>query len=182
MGDDPGDDQVRQLLRDLIENEAAVASRVSACDAVAGGLAQVGLALWVSGAFIGGDRVSGESPFGFGQDRAVGIATVAQIGGELARGAVGLLGGGNRYAASALLRQLVEIEYLAHAFAIGSETAEAWLRADRQKRRTFWSPKKVRDRASGEFPDEHYWSHCERGGHPTTEGMSLLHCHTNYAR
>jgi phage/plasmid primase-like uncharacterized protein len=47
----------------------------------------------------------------------VGVATVAQISGELGAGAVALLEAGNNYAAAALIRQLVEVEYLASAFA-----------------------------------------------------------------
>lgn len=38
----------------------------------------------------------------------------------------------------------------------------------------------MRNRAGGEFVDEHYWSHCELGGHPTTEAMSLLPDHSTW--
>lgn len=166
------------LLRQLGEDETASRDRVALCEAVAAGLARVGAVLWVSGAIVGPHRVSGESRHGFGDERVVGVATVAQIGGELARGAVDLLRSGNRYAAAALVRQLIEVEYLAHAFASEHESASAWLRADRNERRTFWAPQKLRARADGAFIDEHYWSHCERGGHPTTEGMALLPDHS----
>jgi len=127
---------------------------------------------------FGPHRVSGESRHGFGDDRVVGVATLAQIGGELARGAVELLRAGNRYAAAALIRQLFEVEYLTHAFAGDHESAAAWLRANGKERREFWSPQKLRDRADGAFIDEHFWSHCERGGHPTLEGVALLPDHT----
>lgn len=109
----------------------------------------------------------------------VGIATVAQIGGELARASIDLLRAGNRYAASALVRQLFEVEYLAHAFAGDHESAAAWLRADQRERRDFWTPQKLRNRADGAFIDEHFWSHCERGGHPTMEGVALLPDHSS---
>lgn len=170
--------EILKLLQELGDDETAAANRVSACEAIAAALSTVGRILWVGGSIVGSDRVTKKSPFGFGDDRAVGIATVAQIGGELARGAVALMQTQNRYAASALLRQLVEVEYLAHAFAAEDDTAAEWLRADREERRAFWSPQKMRNRAGGEFVDEHYWSHCELGGHPTTQAMSLLPDHS----
>lgn len=83
----------------------------------------------------------------------------------------------NGYAANALIRQLVEVEYLAHAFATQSETATQWLRSNRQERRSFWSPGKLRDRSDSVFLAPDYWQHCERGGHPTTAGMMLLPGH-----
>jgi hypothetical protein len=126
---------------------------------------------------IGPDRVSGDSPFRFGDDRAVGVATVAQIGGELATGAVDLLNATNRYAACALVRQLVEVEYLATAFAEEHEIAAVWLRADRDERLKFWSPARLRQRAKGRFLNADYWNHCELGGHPATAGMRLLPGH-----
>gem|GEM_PF-4306474 len=162
---------------ELGDDEKASASRIAVCEVIASALAQLGKLLWVSGYFVGQDRVSGESPFQFGDDGAVGIATVCQIGGELSAGAVALLKAGNQYAASALIRQLVEVEYLADAFAVEDEIAAQWLRADRDERRTFWSPGKLRDRANGRFLNTDYWHHCEVGGHPTTRGMGLLPDH-----
>ena len=47
--------------------------------------------MWLSGAIIGTARITGTSPFGVGDDRTVGLATVCLIGGELAGGAVQLL-------------------------------------------------------------------------------------------
>lgn len=176
--DDHDREELRDLLRTLGEDQTAVAARIAACEAIAAGLARVGKVLWVLGAMIGPHRVSGESRHGFGDDSVVGVATVAQIGGELARGCVDLMRSGNRYAAAALVRQLFEVEYLAHAFAGEHESAAAWLRAGRAERRTFWTPHRLRARADGAFIDEHYWSHCDRGGHPTTEGMALLPDHS----
>lgn len=167
-------ERIGRVLGELATDESATAARISACEVLSEALARAGLVLWVGGVIIGPDRVSGSSPFGFGDDRTVGIATVAQIGGELGRAAVELLRGGNRYAAGALLRQLIEVEYLAHAFDAGDDTAAEWLRADASERRRFWSPQRLRTRADGRFIDEHYWRHCELGGHPTTEGMALL--------
>ena len=178
--DDDEREGLHELLSALVEDETASTNRVALCEAIATALARVGQALWVSGAIVGPHRVSGESRFGFGDDRVVGIATVAQIGGELARASIGLLRLENRYAASALVRQLFEIEYLAHAFAGEHDSAAEWLRADEKERRNFWAPQKLRNRADGAFIDAHYWSHCERGGHPTTAGMALLPDHSTW--
>src|SRR3989442_8213104 len=138
------DPVVRRELQRLASDPAATASRISLCEIVGEALARVGRVLWVMGYIVGPDRVSGVSPFRFGDDTAVGVATVAQTGGELAHGAVALLRAGNRYAAAALLRQLVEVEYLAHAFEAQDDSAGEWLRAvDRKERLNFWAPAKL---------------------------------------
>lgn len=169
---------MRALLGELANDAFAAERRSDVCEAIGVALAEVGKVLWVTGYIIGPDRKSGTSPFKFGDDRAVGIATVAQIGGELSQGAVLLLKAGNQYAASALVRQIVEIEYLAHAFADEHGKAADWLRSDRKERRSFWSPGKLRERAGGIFIPSDYWRHCELGGHPTMEGMALLPEHS----
>ena len=167
----------RNLLDKLANDPSAVESRSAVCEAVSAALTHLGKVLWLTGYVVGPDRKSGESPFKFGDDRAVGIATVVQIGGELGTGTIQLLRGGNRYAASALIRQIVEVEYLAHAFAAESDEAAEWLRAGRKERLAFWSPSKLRKRSANVFLASDYSQHCERGGHPTTEGMSLLPHH-----
>lgn len=172
-------DDLRTQLLVLAKDEAAQRSRLHACDSIAGWLATVGQLLWVTGYFIGPDRVAGLSPFDLGDDRAVGVATVAQIGGELARAATALLRAGNRYAAAALVRQLVEVEYLAAAFGEQHEVASDWLRADRKARLRFWSPARLRESSQRRFLKTDYWHHCEMGGHPATPGMALLPDHAN---
>lgn len=165
------------MLDELADDPVAIASRLAVCQAVAAALSRVGHVFWLTGYVAGPDRKSGVSPFKFGNDGAVGLATVAQIGGELAKGEIQLLQAENLYAASALTRQLVEVEYLAKAFECENEVAAEWLRADREVRREFWSPERLRRRAGGVFLRTDYWHHCDRGGHPTREGMSLLPGH-----
>lgn len=103
-----------------------------------------------------------------------GLATLCLIAGELARGASDLLKKGNSYGAQALIRQLVEVEYLASAFAEKDEIAAEWLSSTRTERQKFWSPAKLRARANGKFLREDYWDHCELGGHPTPVAAVLL--------
>jgi hypothetical protein len=171
------DESVSRMLDELADDPTAIASRLAVCQAVAAALSRVGHVFWLTGYLVGPDRKSGVSRFKFGNDGAVGLATVAQIGGELAKGAVQLLQAENLYAASALTRQLVEVEYLVKAFESENEVAAEWLRADREARRVFWSPERLRCRAGGAFLRTDYWHHCDRGGHPAREGMSLLPSH-----
>lgn len=170
-------EEIQHRLDDLGEDPAAVASRIAVCRTIGEALAHVGRLLWVTGYIVGPDRKSGASPFKFGDDAVVGVATVAQVGGQLTAGVLALLEVGNLYAASALIRQLVEIEYLAFAFAEEHDIAAQWLRATREERRAFWSPAKLRERANGIFLASDYWHHCDLGGHPTTRGMLLLPDH-----
>lgn len=170
-------DDPRAQLLELAKDDEAQRSRLAICDQFAEWLTRVGRVLWVSGFFIGPDRAAGLSQFG--DDRAVGVATVAQIGGELAAGAIALLRAGNRYAAAALIRQLVEVEYLAAAFEEEHEVASEWLRADRAGRLRFWSPARLRERSTRRFLNTDYWHHCEMGGHPAGPGMALLPDHSN---
>ncbi|WP_280317131.1 hypothetical protein [Nocardia wallacei] len=81
----------------------------------------------------------------------------------------------NAYGAAALVRQLVETEYLAWAVTNDPSDAVEWLTSTRQQRRARWQPGKIRGRAGDRFPNTDYWDHCEAGGHPTPHGaISIL--------
>lgn len=174
------DEEIRRRLDELASDEAAAASRIALCEAIGEALSRLGRIFWLTGNIVGSDRASGASPFGFGDDAAVGVATVIQMGGALAQGTVRLLRDGNLYAAAALVRQIVEIEYLAYAFATEHEKAAAWLHADRAERLKFWSPAQLR-KGSAKFLASDYWNHCHLGGHPTVSGMGLLPGHTTHS-
>lgn len=166
------------MLSEAENDTAAAKCRVELCRALAEAFREAGDLLWVGGNLLGPDRVSKSSPFDFGSDAAVGLATVIQIAGELISGAVVLLEQENIYAAAALIRQLVEIEYLTWAFAEDHQQAEAWLRSSRDERLKFWQPRDLRTRSAGRFRSADYAHHCERGGHPTPEAMALLPDHS----
>lgn len=171
------------LLEPLLADANAQQAREDFCDTASSGLALVGQRAWVSGALLGPDRASGISPFDHGSDARVGLALVAQIGGEVARGAVLLLRQENRYAAAALVRQLLEVEYLAAVLAEGADDLAAeWLRSDRDARMRFWSPARLRERARRRFLPSDYHHHCELGGHPTPRSGSLLPDHESALR
>jgi len=142
------------------------------------GLAAVGRVLWVGGTLIGPDRVTGESPFNYGRDAVAGLGIVVQTAGALTAGIRQLDEAGNVYSASALLRQLVEVEYLSWAFAEDHEEAERWLRSTNHERRNTWQPRHLRARSQGKFRGSDYGFHCEMAGHPTPRAARLLPDHT----
>lgn len=167
-------EDLRAAVIEAGENPEGRASRVEVCETLALAFTKVGEYLWMGGAIIGPDRVEGTSPFGFGSDATVGLGTVVQIAGELSKGIILLLEQGNRYAAMALMRQLVEVEYLAWAFAEDEKEAMSWLRSTKQERMKLWQPAVIRKRAAGRFRGVDYSLHCETGGHPTPDGNRLL--------
>jgi hypothetical protein len=168
------EDEMKAAIVAAGQDEAAASSRRDLCECMAIALEEAGKCLWLCGAVIGSDRVEGVSPFGFGSDATVGLGTVVQIAGELSAGVIALLGQGNRYSAAALLRQMVEVEYLAWAFAEDEEEAMKWLRSTRDERMQFWQPRHIRKRAGNRFRGTDYAGHCEVGGHPTPDGNRLL--------
>jgi hypothetical protein len=172
-----GEEAAKEALLELADDEEDKEARAEMCRRYAEALAQTGKFLWLHGALIGPDRAEGQSPFGFGNDDVVGLATVCQIGGELTRGAIDLIEADNRYGAAALVRQLLEIEYLSFAFAEKDEIAAEWLHADRDRRKRFWSPGELRKRSGGRYLSADYWDHCDRGGHPTRDAFPLLPDH-----
>jgi hypothetical protein len=72
--------------------------------------------LHLSGHIVGPDRKSGASPVGHGSDETVAIALLLRIAAELIEASNDLFMNGKAYAAAALIRQMVEVEYLAWAF------------------------------------------------------------------
>jgi hypothetical protein len=173
------DDAAREEIEAAARDETATQVRQEFGGALAAALRAGGKVLWVGGTMIGPDRVEGDSPFEFGSDATVGLATVLQIAGELVGGGIALFGEGNRYAAAALTRQLVEVEYLAWAFGEDEAEAEKWMRSSKEERREMWQPRHIRERAGGRFRGADYGLHCGKGGHPSPEGIQLLPGHNS---
>lgn len=134
----------------------------------------VGEKLHVIGHFVGGDRQTGVSPFGHGNDATVAVSMLLRIGSQLVSGTEKLMASGQHYAAAALIRQLVEVEYLAWAFEAQDQEAARWLRSTRDERRDFFSPAKLRKAAGTKFRSVDYSYHCELGGHPVPNSWALL--------
>ena len=103
---------------------------------------------------------------------AVGVLT--RIAAELVGVSGRLLSGCHHYAGAALLRQVVEIEYLTWAFAHKQRDAVAWLNSTHGERMSLFSPAKLREISDGRFNSHDYRIHCEQGGHPVPLAAMLL--------
>jgi len=156
-----------------LDGEGRTARR-AVCRALKDGFEEVGGLLHVSGHIFGDGRVNGTSPFGNGDDSLVAVGYLSQTASSLIGGAADLLEQANRYAASALIRQLVEVEYLHWAFAEDHDEAAAWLRSSHEDRMKRWQPRHLRERSKGRFRGADYSEHCEVGGHPTPKGVRSL--------
>jgi hypothetical protein len=99
------------------------------------------------------------------------------MGAELAIGACQLYEAERWYAGAALVRQLIETEYLLYLFARDQAEPEKWLKASEEEARVMFSPKTMRERSRGRFRASEYFTHCEIGGHPRLSGHVLLREH-----
>ncbi|QMV19938.1 hypothetical protein GOB94_15555 [Granulicella sp. 5B5] len=135
---------------------------------------KVGDTLHVVGYIAGTDRKTGVSPFGYGSDETVAVSMLLRIASELTGASAELFTTSRCYAASALLRQMVEVEYLAWAFESRDKDAEQWIRSNDEERQDFFRPAKLRKASQGRFRGKDYGYHCDRGGHPTPRASILL--------
>ena len=110
-----------------------------------------------------------------GDDETLAVSVLLRIAGQLVSASADLFSDGRPYAAAALLRQMVEIEYLAWAFETRDGDAKRWLRSEQQTRQEFFKPSKLRAAAGhGTFRGKDYGYHCELGGHPVPQASILL--------
>lgn len=130
--------------------------------------------LHLLGHIIGSDRVNRMSPFGHGNDETVAVSVLLRIASQLVSSSSDLFADGRQYAAAALLRQMVGIEYLAWAFETRDGDGERWLRSTQEQRQSFFTPAKLRKAALGKFRGKDYGYHCELGGHPVPRAGLLL--------
>ena len=107
-------------------------------------------------------------------DEAFAVGYLLRISAQLTSGSLALFKDRRSYAAAALLRQLVEVEYLAWAFENRNNDAERWLQSTKLERQTFFQPRKLRAAAKGKFRSHDYGFHCELGGHPVPGADALL--------
>lgn len=150
------------------------ALRLSVASTGAPMLRNAGVQLHLVGHLFGDGRVSGSSPRGNGNDAQVGVGVLAQIAADLLEASATLLSGSNHYAGAALLRQVVEVEYLTWAFANGKREASEWLNSTYQSRQEFFTPHRLRSLSDGRFSASDYRHHCEQGGHPVPRAIPLL--------
>lgn len=164
----------KALARTAAADPVQVAVRSQLAGTTAETLTVTGTELHVVGHFLGADRVRGRSSGGHGSDEIAAVLLLLRIAGQLVSASADLFADGRHYAAAALLRQLVEIEYLAWAFDARDSDAERWLRSTVEERREFFAPAKLRDASQGRFRGMDYAHHCELGGHPVPRAAILL--------
>jgi hypothetical protein len=161
-------------IRRSATDSSQIHARMNLARTTASTFQTVGEQLHVIGHIVGTDRRDGKSPFGHGDDATVAVSMLLRIGSQLISGSAELFDGGRHYAGSALVRQLVEVEYLAWAFETKDEDATRWLRSTRAERGKFFSPRKLREAAGKRFRGVDYGYHCELGGHPVPRSWMLL--------
>lgn len=170
MDVEPGREEVRQVAT----NPSLRRRRHSLAVWSAKTLLAAGRELHVAGHIVGPDRVRGHSPFGHGSDEVVAVSVLLRICSQLTSASADLFKDGRTYAAAALLRQLVEVEYLAWAIETRDRDGERWLRSTKEERESFFKPAKLRQAAEGKFRGKDYGYHCELAGHPVPGANILL--------
>ena len=151
------------------------ALRKSFCRATADSLRNIAGWLSVDATLGGGDyrelyETQLTDPDRFVAFRAT--AVVIEMASELVSGAVAQLNDDRRFAASTLIRQLLETEYLLRAFAEDFSQASKWALSSPDEIRRLFAPKTMRQIAG--FSNTEYWNHCNLGGHPSPSGRALL--------
>jgi hypothetical protein len=104
----------------------------------------------------------------------IAFSMLLRMAGELTRASAKLLALGQHYAGAALLRQIVEIEYLTWTFKERYRNPAKWLQSTHEERMKDFSPAQLRKTSHGRFLSQDYQHHCEQGGHPVPRGAHLL--------
>jgi hypothetical protein len=108
------------------------------------------------------------------QQGVYAFALLMQMAGELAFAAGRMLSEKEHYAGAALVRQVVEIEYLTWKSKEGHRSASKWLNSTHNERMKMFSPGELRKTSKGRFLSRDYQYHCEQGGHPVRVGSFLI--------
>jgi len=101
------------------------------------------------------------------------VSTVVCMSAELAEAAALMADKRRYYAVGAVIRQLIECEYLLVLFNEDLSHAQRWRESTPDEIRKSFSPKAMR-KLVGKFSNEEYWRHCDTGGHPAPKGVGLL--------
>jgi hypothetical protein len=174
LPEDQLSDHAREELRRSLIDPDNMASRMQYVSEVAGLI--LSITDWLAiDSLLGGGKVTDigageEAGQAFSEFRAV--STVACMAAELADAAVDSARKQRYYTVGALIRQLIECEYLLTLFSDDLEHARWWRESTPEEVRTEFTPKKMR-RLTG-FADQEYWNHCATGGHPAPKGARLL--------
>jgi hypothetical protein len=102
------------------------------------------------------------------------FSILSRLAADITVGFATLMRSGNEYSAAALLRQLVEFEYLFFVAYQDKSELEKWIGADGDTLRNQFTPQKMRKKSNGIFRDQEYWMHCDMGGHPNPKARAFL--------
>ena len=108
-----------------------------------------------------------------GRDCYEGLSRIAVTAAALGYGVLQLLDANNHYPAYALLRQVVETEFVLWKFRHDPGAIPDWLNSDRDERERTWKPSKIYRSTDNDYRQKDYSGHCELGGHPTPLGTLL---------
>lgn len=178
MTDGEARDDARSAFAAILVDTNLMSFRIDYSRTVVDNLANIAGWLGVDSLFGGGDvpeawvyeSTSVSPPPRYAEFR--GASAVVEMAAELSAGSVTLLDAGLRYAAAALVRQLIEAEYLLRAFVDDIARAAEWYEASPSQIRRSFMPKTMRP--LGGFSDQEYWTHCDHSGHPSPHGRHLL--------
>ena len=162
--------EVREDLRREILDGGNVAARHQFAATMEALLSNI--ASWIAiDSWLGGGQVADineTTHVGAAFDEFRAVAAVTCMCAELADAAVTMSAKGRSYAVAAVLRQLIECEYLLAHFAIDLEQARNWWISTPAQIRKEFETKTMRK--AGDFSDTEYWMHCDAGGHPNPKG------------
>jgi hypothetical protein len=162
------------LARKATADKTQVAARSSLAKFTANTFAHVGDELYAVANMLGRQQTVALPRSRHSTDQISAVSLLFRIAGQLTSASADLFADGRYYAAASLVRQIVEIEYLAWAFQSRNEDAERWLRSTADERRNFFTPAKLREAANGMFRGKDYGYHCELGGHPVPGSVILF--------
>lgn len=174
---DPAKTRLTQArLRQLLLDEQLQEARETYSQTISATLTEI--EGWLAlDSWLGGGTATLTGPDQPPSDEAVaafrGVATVLCMASELAEAAVIMTSRRRTYAAAAVLRQLIECEYLFALFGQDIDHAATWIISTPAQIRQTFTPAKMRQRTAA-FSSQEYWSHCDSGGHPAPKGARLL--------
>lgn len=170
------DDEARDEFRSALLDESHGAARNQFLSTILGVL--VNIEDWIAiDSWLGGGKAEhpdrGDKPDLASVMAFRAVATVTSMSTELADAAVAMVAKRRYYAVGAVIRQLIECEYLLVLFNEDLDHARRWSESTPAEIRNSFSPKQMRT-LTGKFSNEEYWGHCDTGGHPAPKGARLL--------